>query len=105
MVVGHNPTAQSLSRTLLSPRDQKGVELTMRQGFPTCALGVYTFKADAWKDVDQGGAKLAALMAPPLRLSGSGQAAQDGGVALAAAAAQRHGRQSTGRAGAARAAR
>ncbi len=65
MVVGHNPTAQSLSRTLLSPRDEKGVELTMRQGFPTCALGVYTFKATGWKDVDQGGAKLAALMAPP----------------------------------------
>ncbi len=41
------------------------MELTTRQGFPTCALGVYTFKADAWKDVDRGEAKLAALMAPP----------------------------------------
>ena len=65
MVVGHNPTAVSLSRALLSPRDEKGMGLTTRQGFPTCALGVYTFKADAWKDVDRGGAKLAALMAPP----------------------------------------
>ncbi len=65
MVVGHNPTAHSLSRLLLSPRDQKGTELTTRQGFPTCALGVYTFKATGWKDVDEGGAKLAALMTPP----------------------------------------
>jgi phosphohistidine phosphatase len=65
MVVGHNPTAQSLSRTLLSPRDEKGAELTMRHGFPTCALGVYTFKADGWKDVDEGEAKLATLLAPP----------------------------------------
>lgn len=65
MVVGHNPTAHTLSRGLLSARDQKGIELAMRLGFPTCALGVYTFKAEGWKDVDQGEAKLAALMVPP----------------------------------------
>jgi phosphohistidine phosphatase len=65
MVVGHNPTAHSLSRALLSPSDEKGMELSLRKGFPTCALGVYTFKAGSWKDVDPGGAKLAALMVPP----------------------------------------
>jgi phosphohistidine phosphatase len=65
MVVGHNPTAHTLSRALLSPRDEKGLELTMRQGFPTCALGVYSFKTGSWKDVDRGGATLVALMVPP----------------------------------------
>jgi phosphohistidine phosphatase len=65
MVVGHNPTAHDLSRALLSPRDEKGMELAMRRGFPTCALGVYTFKTSSWKDVDFGGATLVALMVPP----------------------------------------
>ena len=37
----------------------------MRHGFPTCALGVYTFAVDRWADVDAGAAKLAAIMIPP----------------------------------------
>jgi phosphohistidine phosphatase len=65
MVVGHNPTAHSLSRALMSPRDKTGMEFAMRQGFPTCALGVYTFKTGAWKDVDRGEATLVTLMVPP----------------------------------------
>ncbi|HWE65773.1 MAG TPA: hypothetical protein VG298_03935, partial [Acidimicrobiales bacterium] len=43
MVVGHNPTAQALSQGLLSPRDKKGLSNAVRNGFPTCALGVYAF--------------------------------------------------------------
>jgi phosphohistidine phosphatase len=65
MVVGHNPTAHSLSRDLLSPRDKKGVALAERRGFPTCALGVYTFKGRRWADVDFDAAKLTALLIPP----------------------------------------
>ena len=64
MVVGHNPTAHALSQGLLSPRDKKGRQLAVRHGFPTCALGVYTFKADRWADV-AAEAKLVAIMAPP----------------------------------------
>jgi phosphohistidine phosphatase len=65
MVVGHNPTAQSLSQGLLSARDKKGLSSAVRHGFPTCALGVYSFKVDGWADVAAGTAKLVALLGPP----------------------------------------
>jgi phosphohistidine phosphatase len=65
VVVGHNPTAHSLSQGLLAPSDKKGLSLAVRTGFPTCALGVYKFSADSWKDVAARSAKLLALMAPP----------------------------------------
>jgi phosphohistidine phosphatase len=65
MVVGHNPTAHSLSQGLIAPRDKKGMSLAVRTGFPTCALGVYAFKVANWSDVEAGTAKLVALLAPP----------------------------------------
>ncbi|MGO9855363.1 MAG: SixA phosphatase family protein [Acidimicrobiales bacterium] len=65
MVVGHNPTMQTLSQGLLAPRDKKGLSLAVRFGFPTCALGVYRFNVEGWKDVGDGSAKLVALVAPP----------------------------------------
>ena len=65
MVVGHNPTAQSLSQGLLSTRDKKGLSSVVRHGFPTCALGVYAFNVDRWADVAAGTAKLVAIMIPP----------------------------------------
>jgi phosphohistidine phosphatase len=65
MVVGHNPTAHSLSQGLLSARDKKGLSSAVRHGFPTCALGVYTFDVEHWADVGAGAAKLAAIMIPP----------------------------------------
>jgi phosphohistidine phosphatase len=65
MVVGHNPTAQSLSQGLLSARDKKGLSAAARHGFPTCALGVYSFRVDGWADVAAGTAKLVALLSPP----------------------------------------
>jgi phosphohistidine phosphatase len=65
MVVGHNPTAQSLSQGLLSARDKKGLSAVVRHGFPTCALGVYSFAVDRWADVATRKAKLVAIMTPP----------------------------------------
>jgi phosphohistidine phosphatase len=65
MVVGHNPTAHALSQGLLSSRDKKGLSSAVRNGFPTCALGVYAFNVDHWADVAARGAKLVAIMAPP----------------------------------------
>jgi phosphohistidine phosphatase len=65
MVVGHNPTAQSLSQGLLSSRDKKGLSSVVRHGFPTCALGVYAFDVDHWADVAARTAKLVAIMIPP----------------------------------------
>ena len=44
MVVGHNPTAHALSQGLLSARDKKGHASAVRNGFPTCALGVYALR-------------------------------------------------------------
>ncbi len=65
MVVGHNPTAYSLSQGLLSPRDKKGLSLAVREGFPTCALGVYAFPVEHWVDVTAGAATLVTLITPP----------------------------------------
>lgn len=65
MVVGHNPTAHSLSQGLLSPRDQEGLSLAERKGFPTCALGVYSFPVEHWVDVAAGSATLVTLLTPP----------------------------------------
>jgi phosphohistidine phosphatase len=65
MVVGHNPTAQSLSQDLLAPGDKKSLSLAERRGFPTCALGVYAFRGHHWADVDFEAAKLVALLTPP----------------------------------------
>jgi phosphohistidine phosphatase len=64
-VVGHNPTAHSLSQSLLAPSDKKALSLAVRTGFPTCALAVYSFKAPHWTDVTAGSAKPVALMVPP----------------------------------------
>jgi phosphohistidine phosphatase len=65
MVVGHNPTAHALSQGLISARDKKGLASAARNGFPTCALGVYAFNVDHWADVAARGAKLVAIMGPP----------------------------------------
>jgi phosphohistidine phosphatase len=65
VVVGHNPTAHSLSHGLLAPSDKKGLSLAVRTGFPTCALGVYTFKTAHWDGVTAGSGKLVAMMTPP----------------------------------------
>lgn len=65
MVVGHNPTAHTLSQGLLSPRDKAGVASAARTGFPTCALGVYAFDVEHWADVAARSATLVAIMAPP----------------------------------------
>ena len=65
MVVGHNPTAHALSQGLIRPDDKKGQSLAVRTGFPTCALGVYSFKVETWSEVEAHGAKLIALLTPP----------------------------------------
>ena len=67
MVVGHNPTAQALSLGLISRSDKKGHDLAVRRGYPTCALGVYTFRLKAWADVGSHTARLAGLFIPPFK--------------------------------------
>jgi phosphohistidine phosphatase len=65
MVVGHNPTAEWLSQRLLAARDKKGRSSAVQHGFPTCALGVYSFAVDRWADVAAGKGKLVSIMIPP----------------------------------------
>jgi phosphohistidine phosphatase len=65
MVVGHNPTAHALSQGLIRSGDKKGHSQAVRAGFPTCALGVYSFKVATWSEVEAHGAKLIALLTPP----------------------------------------
>lgn len=65
MVVGHNPTAHSLSEGLLAARDTEGRSRAAQRGFPTCALGVYSFDGGRWADVGAGTATLVALLTPP----------------------------------------
>jgi phosphohistidine phosphatase len=67
MVVGHNPTAHALAEGLISDSDKKGQTLVARRGFPTCALGIYRFRAAHWSDIGAHEAKLVALFAPPYR--------------------------------------
>jgi len=63
--VGHNPTAHELSQALIQPGDKKGLALAARRGFPTCALGIYRFRVERWRDVGLHEAKLVALLVPP----------------------------------------
>jgi phosphohistidine phosphatase len=65
MVVGHNPTALELSQGLIADGDKKGLAVATRRGFPTCALGIYRFRVERWRDVGAKGAKLVELMTPP----------------------------------------
>jgi phosphohistidine phosphatase len=65
MVVLHNPTGQFMARELLTTDDEDGLELAVRRGFPTCALGIYLFEATRWADVGAHDAVLEELLIPP----------------------------------------
>ncbi len=65
MVVGHNPTMHALAQGLLAAADEAGRSLTARQGFPTCALGVYRLETGGWLDLQAETATLVALLRPP----------------------------------------
>jgi phosphohistidine phosphatase len=65
MVVLHNPTGQFMARELLTADDEDGLELAVRRGFPTCALGIYLFEVVRWADVQAHTAVLEELLIPP----------------------------------------
>jgi phosphohistidine phosphatase len=74
MLVGHNPTAQALARGLISPDDKNGHDLVVRQGFPTCALAIFTLDLAAWPDIGIHSAHLVGLLTPPFETrDGQGQ--------------------------------
>jgi phosphohistidine phosphatase len=65
MVVGHNPTAEALAKGLIAKSDKSGHLEAVRKGFPTCALGIYRFNLERWRDIESHSAKLTALFIPP----------------------------------------
>jgi phosphohistidine phosphatase len=65
MVIGHNPTAHALAQGLIAKKDKAGHDLSVKRGFPTCAMGVYRFEVNNWADVGGRTATLAALLIPP----------------------------------------
>jgi phosphohistidine phosphatase len=65
MVVGHNPTAHSLAIGLIASDDKEGRDLAVRRSFPTCALGIYRFEVERWRDVGGQTARLLGLFIPP----------------------------------------
>ena len=65
LVVLHNPTGQFLARELLDPADEDGLEVSVRRGFPTCALGIYDLEIGRWAQLAQRCAMLDELLIPP----------------------------------------
>ena len=65
MVVGHNPTVQTLSRSLSPLREEEVLSGAVGHGFPTCALAVYSFDVDRWAGVAEGAGSLVTVLAPP----------------------------------------
>jgi phosphohistidine phosphatase len=65
LIVLHNPTGQFLARELLEPDDEEGIDLSLRRGFPTCALGIYDLDIFRWADVARQTATLDELLTPP----------------------------------------
>jgi phosphohistidine phosphatase len=67
MVVGHNPGLESLALHLAKrPRGDKAKDRVraMAEGFPTCALGIFEFDIDKWKDLAAGEGELLHYVRP-----------------------------------------
>lgn len=63
MLIGHNPAMEDLARRLVNGGDA-AAEARLRKKFPTGALAVLEAAIDDWRDLDAGGAKLTAFVAP-----------------------------------------
>lgn len=67
MVIGHNPGLESLALHLVKqPKSDKAKERAraMAEGFPTCALGVFEFDIEKWKDLAAGEGELTHYIRP-----------------------------------------
>ena len=63
MVVGHNPGLEELAELLVGTGEETLRDI-MEEKFPTCALAVVTFDADAWADIAPGTGTLARFLTP-----------------------------------------
>lgn len=63
LVIGHNPTLQTLAVRLAGAGESADIE-RLRDAFPAAALAALTFSGPSWKDLGPGDAALKALVAP-----------------------------------------
>lgn len=67
MVIGHNPGLESLALHLVKrPKGDKAKDRVraMAEGFPTCALGIFEFDIEKWKDLAAGEGELLHFVRP-----------------------------------------
>jgi phosphohistidine phosphatase len=67
MAVGHNPGLESLALHLVKrPRDDKAKTRlrAMTAGFPPCALGIFDFEIERWKDLGAAEGELTHFVRP-----------------------------------------
>lgn len=63
LLVGHNPTMETLALGLAETGDEKELA-TMERKYPTAALAVLEFPTSSWSDVREGGGHLRAFVRP-----------------------------------------
>jgi phosphohistidine phosphatase len=63
MLVGHDPGLHALARTLAGSGRHKELD-ALAEKFPTAALAVIAFSADAWSEVERGAGRLELFMTP-----------------------------------------
>lgn len=67
MVIGHNPGLESLALHLVKrPKSDKAKDRVraMAEGFPTCALGIFEFDIEKWKELAFGEGELTHFIRP-----------------------------------------
>ena len=63
MVVGHNPGLHALALSLIRSGD-KGDLAALAEGFPTCALAVFTFDTEEWSGIGHASGRLIHFVTP-----------------------------------------
>jgi phosphohistidine phosphatase len=67
MVVGHNPGLEAAAAALAREpvrRKERARHEALEEKFPTCALAILDFDVGRWRDIEQGGGKLADFVRP-----------------------------------------
>ncbi|HEY4125476.1 MAG TPA: histidine phosphatase family protein [Rhizomicrobium sp.] len=67
MAIGHNPGLESLALHLVRrPKTDRAKERVriMAEGFPTCALAIFEFDIETWKQLEAGQGELTSFLRP-----------------------------------------
>jgi phosphohistidine phosphatase len=63
MLVGHNPSMEGLAQMLIGSGDST-LRVRLEEKYPTCALAIISFEAEAWKDINDGQGRLYNFVRP-----------------------------------------